>query len=516
MTSMRAPVGSPRIGVIDVGSNSVRLVVYYGLSRNPAVLFNEKVMAGLGRGLVPGGRLAADAMDMAVAAMLRFALLCEAMEVDSIRAVATAAVRSAVNGPEFIERVRRETGIAVEIIDGRTEACSSAYGLLMGIPDADGVMGDFGGGSLELVHVSGGRVHEHLSLPLGSLRLGALHRESKRRLQHEIDRALRELPPEFGEKLGRGKPFYAVGGSWRALAQLHMQLIEWPLPVVHEYRMAVDATDRLVRTLAHISVKALKAMPSVSSSRAPELPAAAVLLRAVARKLGSDSIIASAFGLREGLLFQSMPAATYRQDPLLAGAREAALRTGRFSDDNDIAAGDALLGFSDGLFPDEPPSLRRLRHAACLLADTSWRAHPDMRAEDAMDLALHSTWGGIDAAGRAMLAYALWTVNGGSIPGPHDEKLARLADAGQLQLARRWGLALRLGQRLGGGVAAPLLAARLVADRKTRLLWLSLPPGQAAFYGPSVARRHRALAQAMDLTAEFRQQDPDLQPAFAS
>ncbi len=457
-------------------------------------------MAGLGRGLAPGGRLAEDAVEVAVAALARFALLARAMEVGDIRAVATAAVRMAGNGGEFIKRVRLETGIEIEVIDGETEARGSAMGVLAGIPYADGVVGDLGGGSLELVRVGDGRIHAQMSLPLGALRLGALHREGKSQLKQELDRQLRRLPDEL--RPAPGRPFYAVGGSWRALAHLHMHLIDWPLPVVHEYRMPADAIDRLVRTLAHISPKSLKNVHSVSSARAPELPAAALLLRAVLRTLGSGSVVASASGLREGLLFQALPQAMRGQDPLLAGAREAALRPGRFSDGSEGAIGDALLAFTEPLFADEPPALRRLRHAAALLADSSWRAHPDLRAEDAMDRALHNIWGGIDASGRAMLALALWTVNGGDHPGPWDGRLLRLADAGQLQTARRWGLALRLGQRLGGGVAAPLAGARL--ERLGKRLLLSLPEERAALYGLSVQRRHRLLAQELDLQAEFR------------
>ena len=278
---------SPRIAIIDIGSNSVRLVVYKGLSRTPAVLFNEKVMAGLGKGLSIGGELSRDSMDVAVTALARFARLCDAMAVDSVRVVATAAVRDASNGETFVARVARETGLSVEIIDGETEARGAAYGVIAGIPDADGVVGDLGGGSLELVRVSGGEIHERLSLPLGALRLDAFRKKSRRNLAHEIDEGLKKLK---WAALGKGKPFYAVGGSWRALAQLHMHITEWPLPVIHQHLMPIDAPERLVRTLAHISGKSLKEIPSISSSRAPQLPGAAAMLRALAGRAIASTI----------------------------------------------------------------------------------------------------------------------------------------------------------------------------------------------------------------------------------
>ena len=490
---------SPRIAIIDIGSNSVRLVVYKGLTRTPAVLFNEKVMAGLGKGLSAGGRLSDESMDVALAALARFSLLCDSMGVDSLRAVATAAVRDAANGPAFVARIAELTGIEVDIIDGETEARGAAYGVIAGIPDADGVVGDLGGGSLELVRIAGGEVHERVSLPLGSLRLDAFRKKGRRELVGQIDEGLKGLG---WAALGKGKPFYAVGGSWRALTQLYMHQTDWPLPVTHQHRMPADAPERLVRTLAHISLKSLKDVPSISSSRVPQLPGAAAMLRAVTKRLGSSCIVSSAYGLREGLLFQALSPAARRQDPLLSAAREAADRMGRFSDGSDADVGEALLTFTDTLFPQEAPNLRRIRHAACLLADTAWRAHPDMRAEDGMDLALHGTWVGIDAAERAMLAAALWVVNGGAMPGEGTAVLSQLATPDQLALARQWGLALRLGQRLGGGAADGLENAAL--SREGGALILSLPRAAEALYADSVLRRHRLLAQAVGLEPALR------------
>ncbi len=493
----------PRVAIIDIGSNSVRLVVYQGLTRTPAVLFNEKVMAGLGRGMAVGGMLSDDSIDIAVAALARFAQLCDAMGVDSLRAVATAAVREAMNGEAFVARVRRETGIAVEIIDGESEARGAAFGVIAGIPEADGVVGDLGGGSLELIRIANGQMFERLSLPIGALKLDAVRKKNRRALTGYISDALEKLDWAAS---GRGKPFYAVGGSWRALAQLHMHLTDWPLPVIHHHVMPADAPTRLVRTLAQLPVKSLKAVPAVSSSRAPQLPGAAALLRAVTQKLGSSCIISSAYGLREGLLYESLPLASRSDDPLLAAARETAQRTGRFCDGSDDAVGDALLAFTDPLFPGESAALRRIRHTACLLADSAWRAHPDMRAEDGMDTALHGSWVGIDAEGRAMLAAALFVLNGGAMPSPQTAILTQLADASLLERARLWGLALRLGQRLGGGAAEPLAAARIGLQGKS--LTLSLLRASAALYGEPVARRHRYLAQGFGLQPRLALLDP--------
>jgi exopolyphosphatase/guanosine-5'-triphosphate,3'-diphosphate pyrophosphatase len=500
-----APAGAalspalPRVAIIDIGSNSIRLVVYQGLSRSPGILFNEKVMAGLGRGVAVSDALSDESIDVAIEALSRFALLTRSMAVDTCRAVATAAVREAANGAAFLRRVKRETGLDVEVIDGETEARCAALGVIAGIPEADGVVGDLGGGSLELIRVAGGEPHERLSLPLGALRLDAVRKKNRRALARFVADALDGVR---WARLGRGRPFYAVGGSWRALAQLHMHLIDWPLPVIHHHVMPAQAPARLVRTLARVSPDMLREIPSISTARLPQLPGAALLLRDVTARLESAEIVASAYGLREGLLFASLPPAARAEDPLLAAARAEAERSGRHADGKDSAVGEQLLQWTDPVFADEPAEWRRIRHAACLLADVAWRAHPDMRAERGFDVALHGNWVGIDAPGRAMLALALWVLNGGAPADPALAFLERLAPPAALAQARLWGLALRLGQRLGGGTVVGIEAGGLeVAGGR---LLLTLRRADAALYGEAVARRHRLLAAEWGLEPALR------------
>lgn len=493
------PIPSPRpadeslTGIIDIGSNSIRLVVYRGVSRTPPILFNEKVMAGLGRGVAAAGRLSDEGITAAEEAIARFALLCDDMRVDRLRAVATAAVREAANADIFLERIRRRCGLEIEVISGEAEARYAALGVLAGIPQADGVVGDLGGGSLELVRVADGRTHERMSLPIGSLKLDAVRKKGARALSTFVNRALEQVP---WAAAGRGKPFYMVGGSWRALGQLHMYLTEHPLPVVHQYAMAPETADRLVRAVTQMQPKTLKAVPNISTSRVPSLPGAAVLLRAVTKRLGSSLLVASAYGLREGLLFDSLPSEIQRQDPLVAAARAEGERQGRFPEHGDI-----LMAWMNGLFAPEPASDVRLRLVACLLSDVAWRAHPDFRAERAVDVALHGNWTAITTDERAMLAAALFSCFGGSADHPIVELLHHLADTSALRRAWLWGLALRLGQRLSGGTAEALVGSHLYRDGGE--LVLTLAPHHAALFGDAVTRRLRALAQAMNLAPRF-------------
>jgi exopolyphosphatase/guanosine-5'-triphosphate,3'-diphosphate pyrophosphatase len=476
-----APHGG-RVGIIDIGSNSIRLVIYDGPARIPSILFNEKIMAGLGKGLSRDGALDAEATDRAVAALARFSLLAEQMGVASLRTVATAAVRDASNGAQFLARLA-EIGLEVELLSGEEEAAMAGYGVLAAIPNADGIVGDLGGGSLELTRVSGGMVHEGASFPLGVLRLAALHEKGRGALDRAVDKALEKAG---WSNIPTGLPFYLVGGSWRALARLDMHLTDYPLPIVHHYRMAGEEAQRLVRVLAHIETKRLREIIGLSTSRVPTLPVAAALLATLVRRLKSSGMVVSAYGLREGLLHQSLPADVRVQDPLICAAREEGMRQGRFAEH-----GDLLDRWIAPLFVDEDSEDRRLRHAACLLADVGWRAHPEFRAERGLDTALHGNWVGVDARGRAMIGRALYTSFGGR---GELEIVNRLCSLEECARADRWGLAMRLGQRLSGGVAEALTATRLSLEADAILLHLD--PEDAPLYGESVDRRLRALSAA--------------------
>ena len=484
-------------GIIDIGSNSVRLVVYQGLTRMPATLFNEKVMAGLGRGLAQNGKLSEQSMDLAVTALRRFAALAMAMKAESLRTVATAAVRESSNGAEFLARVREECGLDIEILSGEAEARGAAFGVLSGIPDANGVVGDLGGGSLELIRVANGELGDRISLPIGSLRLDAVRKRDRRALAPFIKKSLDKVG---WAAAGKGLPFYMVGGSWRALAQVHIHQTGHPLPIVHQYEMPKGAPASLVRSLARMDLASLREVPNISTSRLPSLPGAAMLLAATVKRLGASSVIASGFGLREGLLFGQLSPEEQRLDPLIIAARSEGARQGRFPEH-----GDMLFDWMSGLFDarafgaKENAAERRLRLAASLLSDIAWRAHPDFRAERGVDAALHGNWVAVTAAERAALALALHYCFGGTADAPAVALLSQLAPAPLLNRARAWGLALRLGQRLTGGTATALAATRLA--READAVVLHMEADKAALYGEAVSRRLRLVGAALGLEA---------------
>jgi len=479
-----------RSAVIDIGSNSVRLVVYEGPARAPAVIFNEKVAAGLGRGLAIDGRIASEDAMRGLMALRRYALLAKHMEVKDLQCVATAAVRDAENGPEFIAAAA-EAGLKIRLLSGEEEAEAAGYGVLSAIPDAYGIAVDLGGGSLELAEVANGQVGRCASFPLGVLRLPALRKEG----QQTFERAVRKMLRTAGWPDGMtGLPLYLVGGSWRALSRLDLELTQDPLAVLDQHGLPRSALRRLVRATNRLTFEELRAIPGMASNRAAALPDAAALLAALVNILDVPEMTVSSSGLREGLLYQALDAETRAQDPLIVAAEFEGRRLARFA-----PHGRAITEWIAPLFSGEAPADSRVRLAASLLSDVAWSANPDFRAERGTEIGLHGNWRGIDIPGRILLARALHAGFGGADSDFPD--MGPLVAADRLARARQWGLAIRLAQRLTGGVEAPLKASHIaLVDGKLRL---SLDHGWHHLAGESVERRLRSLSQALDAKAEL-------------
>src|SRR3954452_4355862 len=389
--------------MIDIGSNSIRLVVYAGAPRIPSVIFNEKVLAGLGQGLAETGKLAPAPQVRALAALRRFRLLVDEMEVDELHVLATAAVREASNGGEFLAQ-GGALGFDPEVISGEEEGRLAGLGVISGIPSADGLVGDLGGGSLELADVFAGEVASSISLPFGVLRIGAPDSKTEARLRKQLGTAL------AGSGLverGRGRPFYMVGGSWRALARLDNIACDYPLPITHHHVMAPSRPAELRRLIEGLDRADPATIRMLTASRIPTLPAAKLVLSVLVDAVRPSELIVSSFGIREGYLFSRLGPRQRARDPLIEATRHAGQGLSRFGEH-----GDLLDRWIAPIFADSPADAR-LRLAACLLADVSWQAHPDFRAERGVEMALHGNWVGIDAPGRVAIAQALFSNFGG-------------------------------------------------------------------------------------------------------
>ena len=396
---------APSVAVIDIGSNSVRLVVYERMARSLVSVFNEKTLCGLGREVQSTGLLAPDAVDKALTSLRRFHALCRVQRVGRVYAIATAACRDASNGPDFIAKAERICRVRIEILSGPREAKLSALGVVSGIHKPDGIVGDLGGGSLELIDVRGHQVRGGVTLPLGSLALQDLSHKSLKRAERIVKNELEEIPRL---KAGRGRTFYAVGGTWRALARIHIVQSGYPLKVMHGYSItAADALDFVQRLRRLAAANMLDNIEAVADARRPLLTYAALVLEYIIRVAKPKNITFSTFGVREGLLYSMLGESERAKDGLLCAAQslnELLSRSARHAQE--------LIEWTDRLARvvhlRETEEDRRLRHAACLLSDIAWRVHPDHRGEQTLELITNGNFGSITHQGRAFVALSVF------------------------------------------------------------------------------------------------------------
>lgn len=487
-----------RFGIVDLGSNSVRLVVYAGVERNPVVVFNEKVMAGLGRSLASTGRLDPKGIERALDALRRFMALSEQIGVPKLVVAATAAVRDAEDGPAFLERAEKICGFGIMLLSGMDEARISAQGVLSGIPQADGLVGDLGGGSLELVPVADGKPGAGATLPLGPLRLMDLSHGSLAEAEALVERTLGE---QNWLKDFQGKPIYAVGGVWRNLARIHMAQRNYPIHVLHQYVIpARDAAD-ISRVIEKLGPKSLAQIPDVSERRVEALPFGALVLDKLIGASKAKEVVVSAYGLREGLLFEYLDKKEQQKDPLIEGCRDLAGRLARFPQHgNEFFKWTAPI-FAEGVLG-ETPGESRLRHAACILADIGWYVHPDYRAHHAMTQILLAPFSGIDHRGRLYLARVGYHRHEGRGEPEMLGNLSSFMAERDNERALVLGLALRLAFTLSGATMGMLPKTRFDAGKNT--LTLTVPKKYEALVGEVVAKRLAALARALGRKSDIR------------
>lgn len=477
------------LAVIDIGSNSVRLVVYSGRTRVPATIFNEKLMCGLGADVGTTGKMGAEAMSMALSTLRRFKALCEQMQVRDILIVATAAVRDAKNGAKFVKKVRKETGFEIRVIEGGEEGRLSGLGVLSGDPNAHGIVGDLGGGSLELAQVSGGAVGQTISLPLGPLRLmskfGNKHRAIRAHLREEFQKI------DFLQE-SEGRNLYMVGGAWRNIAKLMMREKSNPLPILHGYGCRRGELINYCKRLSHLEPSNIPFGRDLPFRRLQVLPVAAIILQELMNAMKAKNGIVSSYGLREGLIFDTLTPEEQQRDPFLHTCRVLADERCRFAEHADV-----IYDWSSPLFKRTAKDARRqqLHMAICLLGDIAWRGHPDFRAEKAVESILHGNFVGISHAERAYIAVALNQAYGAPIDAPHVSHILTLLKINDILDARKMGAALRLAQRLSGGTVTALMVSQLRVT-KTKL-WLGVPTSYRDIANEVVEKRLAQLAQLM-------------------
>jgi exopolyphosphatase/guanosine-5'-triphosphate,3'-diphosphate pyrophosphatase len=486
------------LSVIDIGSNSIRLVIYEGIARSPTVLFNEKMLAGLGRGIVSTGKLDPEAVKRAVEEFRRFRALSEQAGSEQLYVIATAAAREAENGPDFIHRAEQILGTEIRVLSGKEEARYSALGVISGFHPADGIAGDLGGGSLELVDVDGMAIGEGITLPLGGLRLADLSKGSlvaaQKYVREQIGRA----------KLlsaGQGRVFYAVGGTWRNLARLHMSATNYPLFVMHHYEMGVETSLNFLRQVGRGEIEKIAGIEHVSRSRRALLPYGAIVLQEIIAAMRPSKVVISALGVREGFLYSLLSPDEQRADPLISASEELALLRARsVTHARELADWTGTTFAAFGI--DETEDEVRYRRAACLLADIGWRAHPEYRGTQSLNIIAHASFIGVDHPGRAFIALANLYRHEGIFDETLAAEIKALAPPRYVERARLLGAMLRVVYLLSASM--PGVIPKLRWERRGEgTLQLVIPTSHAGLFGERPVGRLAALAKISGKTLEM-------------
>ncbi|UIP06219.1 Ppx/GppA family phosphatase [Erythrobacter sp. SDW2] len=463
---------TPHRAIIDIGSNTVRLVVYGGSPRAPTVLLNEKVAARLGSELTTTGRLGEESVALAMRGLERYALLLSDLGIEAVDVVATAAVREASNGPEFLDRLRT-IGFAPRLLSGEEEANLSAWGVIGAFPKGKGTVADLGGGSLELVRIgeAEGRSEpgKGISLPIGTLRLPELKKGDPDKLRKALQSALKET----GTSPAEGGDLFLVGGTWRAIAVHAMEQRGYPLTDPHGMSLPREDALALAKDLARRDPEELRASPRISTMRSASMPDAAVLLQVLVKRLEPRNVVVSAWGLREGILFSGLAPHARAQDPLIAGVSTFAASRGASP-----TMATRIASWTVDALPEGGSNSERRRLAATMLALATMQVEPNLRMRVGVEWALHKRWIALAPGGRAMLAAAI-CANGNHLDLPGE--VTALASKADLDRAVGWGLAIRLCRRLGAQSRQSLQRTKLVREGKS--LVLTLGASHAALYG---------------------------------
>lgn len=482
-----------RVAVCDIGSNSVRLVIYEGLTRTAATVHNEKTICAIGRDLASTNLLNPEGCELALESLRRFRVRVEKMGVVAREAVATAASRDAKNGPEFVRAAEAAWGAPIRVLPGQEEARLAGAGVLASIPDADGIAADLGGGSLDMAELRAGKTGEGITLPVGPLRLLDASKGDPDKARGFVDAELAKLPQL---RTMEGRTLYAVGGIWRSFARVDMLREQYKLHMLQHYAIPYERAFSLCSLLSKQGRKSLELLGSVSKRRMELLPYGAVVLQRLLSAVRFKEIVVSANGLREGLLFEKMPEEERAKDPLLDFATGENLRQARSP-----AHAMEMFHWASPIFADENAELRRLRLAACLFSDIGWRRHPDQRALGTYDEVLNFPFMGADHRARKFIATAVFYRYSGDESVPEEVEIPGLLDKQDTRKAYRIGLAARLAFDLSASAPGELAQYRLRTTPSKVLL--EVPKRRGMVADETVSKRLFLLGESLDRKAEI-------------
>ena len=469
-----------RIAVIDIGSNSVRLVIYGKNGAYPAPLFDERSNCQLGAGLDETGVLASDRIAVALETLTRFAAVIRAMNTDRCYPVATAAVRRAVNGDEFCRPAETILGERIRVLSKKEEATYVARGLTLNVPAASGLVADLGGGSVEIVALKKGEIQHSVSLNYGHLSTAD---------EAEIITALTQIG---WIKTFAAEQLFGVGGSFRALGLAFIERESYPLPVLHGLKVSNDKALALCNDF----IQPESALEGVPFARRKTMPMATRIIRAIINVSSVRRVIISGTSIRDGVLADNELNETQRADFLVAISQEIAGASFRFA-----GAADALKHFLRPLTIGRKPRFARLLYVACDLADMCWREHTDMRGDLAARQILGLPVNCITHKQRLWLAVALYHRYVGLKQNkPQPEEMERLLSARRRAEAVTVGLALRFALIFSAGTCDYLKNIRL--ECQSDVMRLHIDTSVRDLFDAHCQRRFKDFAASADCSTE--------------
>ncbi len=492
---------SEPIAVFDIGSNSVRLVIYSGIRRTPVPIFNEKALCGLGRGLHTGK--GADLMDEgavehALSTLARYSVIADGFKVKRRIAIATAAARDAQNGPQFVKQVEDILGIKVKVLAGKEEAHLAAMGVGYSVRDAKGIVGDMGGGSLEICRLKGTISGKKVSFPIGALRLMTIGAPTSKEVFDAVEAAFDAVPWFPDEKRDS---LYVVGGAWRVLGRVHMAETNYPLKILHQYEISGAEAHDVAKRLTRMGPDEMAAINEIPTRRYDTLPYAALVLDRLIERAGIERLVFSAHGVREGALYSQLDELQQERDPLVASCEAMARQFGRPAGRNGTRLGKELYNWMTPFFPDEEPFEKRRRFAACQLCDVAWRTPSDYRGDQAFTEIMRGPLFGVRHQARSQIAMSVLFRHTGTIDKGETEDIANMLPPDVLARAREIGMALRLGVTLSGTLHGILRHCPLNLDEEN--LTLTVPKKYEKMLGHVTVTRLKKLAATRGLKADL-------------
>jgi exopolyphosphatase/guanosine-5'-triphosphate,3'-diphosphate pyrophosphatase len=478
--------------IIDLGSNSIRMLIYDDFKLNPIPLFNEKAVCKLGKNLDKSKKLNADGCVSALKVLNRFKEILEVSEVRNLQIVATAALREADDAKSFLDKVEEIFNTEPRVLTGEEEAETAANGVILGFGNIDGVVADLGGGSLELTRVSNNIIHEKISLPLGVLRLMNNPIIKKKNLPKYIRNMLKDYKWLIEKKL---KNLYVVGGTWRALLKNHIYQDDYPLHVLHQYRLNRYSAVKYLNKISNLNKSSLKSLEPITKSRTQFLPYSSIILNELIEIVDPKYIICSISGLREGHMDF-----IYNKDKTKIDILNSHIDTIVFQKGDFGKSYLKYFNFIKPAFDGNEIFNDKLLNLSCILSKMDWGLGAFQKAGLVFNEVLNTPILQLSHQERVMIALASFWRHCSLKYNPNYKYLGLLTN-NQIINSKRVGAALRLSESLTS--LSSLLLDEFKIYKRRQTLYLKIPRVHMDIVSKQVTKKFKALAKIMELESSI-------------